>query len=98
MIVQTQVAQQHGSGEKHGGWIGLILAFDVKTHVSASGLEYGYIGAHVASWHDPWSADECRTDIGKDAAVQVGHDHDIELLGSGNRLHRCVIDDHVVNL
>jgi hypothetical protein len=31
-----------------------------------------------------------------DVAVEIGHDHDVKLLWSGDQLHRRVVHDHLV--
>lgn len=98
MLVKTQVAEHHGGGEEHSRWVGLILALDVKTDVSASWLENGNVTAHVATWDDTWASDKGGTDVGENASVQVWHDHDVKLLWAGNALHGGVVDNHVAGL
>jgi len=66
--------------------------------MSAAGLEDGNITTHVAAGDDTGAADKGSTDVGQDATVQVRHDHDVELLGSGDGLHTSVVDNHVVGL
>lgn len=98
MVVKTQVAEQHRCGEKKSGRVGLVLALDIETDVSATRLEDGNIATHVAAGNDTRTTDESGTDVGQDATVQVGHNHDVELLGSRHALHAGVVDDHVVSL
>lgn len=98
MVVETKVAQEHAARQDHGGRVGLVLALDVKADVSASGLEDGNVTAHVAAGHDAGPADKSGTNVGQNAAVQVRHDHDVELLRAGNSLHGGVVDNHVVDL
>ena len=98
MVIQTQVAEQHGTRQDQSAGIGLILALDVETDVTAAGLEDGDVTAHVAAGNDTGATDESGSDVGEDTTVQVGHDHDIELLGAGDSLHGGVVDDHVVDL
>lgn len=98
MVVETNVSQEHAGGEDESGRVGLVLALDVETDVSASGLEDGDITTHVASGNDTGTTDETSSNVGENTSVQVGHDHDVELLGSGDTLHRGVVDNHVVGL
>lgn len=98
VVVEAEVAQQHAAGQDQRRGVGLVLALDVEADVSAAGLEDGDVAAHVAAGHDTRPADEGGADVGQDAAVQVGHDHDVELLGLGHALHGGVVDDHVVGL
>jgi hypothetical protein len=98
VVVETNVAQHHGGRQDQGSGVGLVLALDVKTDVTAAGLEEGDVAAHVASGNDTGATDETSADVGEDASVQVGHDHDVELLGARDALHRGVVDNHVVGL
>lgn len=38
-------------------------------------------GSDVAPWDNTGSADEGSTNVGNNGTVEVGHDHDVELLG-----------------
>lgn len=98
VVVEAEVAEHHAAGEDEGGGVGLVLALDVEADVAAAGLEDGDLAAHVAAGDDAGAADEAGADVGQDAAVQVGHDHDVELLGAADALHGGVVDDHVVGL
>lgn len=98
MVVQAEVAQEHGAAEQEGGGVGLVLALDVEADVAAAGLKDGDVAAHVAAGDDAGAADEGGGNVGQDAAVQVGHDHDVKLLGLADALHRGVVDNHVVGL
>lgn len=98
MVVKTKVSQKHGSGEDQSAGVGLVLALDVETDVTASGLEDGDVAAHVAARHNARATDETSADVGENASVEVGHDEDVELLGSRDALHGRVVDDHVVVL
>ena len=66
--------------------------------MAASGLENRDFAAHVAAGDDTGAADKAGADVGEDTAIQVGHDHDVELLGFRDALHRGIVDDHVVSL
>jgi hypothetical protein len=98
MVIKTNVAQHHGGGQDQSGRVGLVLALDVKTDVTASRLEDGDVAAHVASRDDSGSSNETSTNVGENTSVQVGHDHDVELLWPRHALHGGVVDDHVVGL
>lgn len=98
MVVEAKVSQEHAAAENHGSGVGLILALDVKTDVTAAGLEDGNLTTHVATRDDTGATNQGGTNVGQDASVQVRHDHDVELLGAGNGLHGGVVDNHVVDL
>lgn len=98
VVIKTNVSQHHGSRQDQSSGVGLVLALDVKTDVTASGLENGNVAAHVAARNDTRSSNETSTNVGQDASVQVGHNHDIELLWPGDTLHGGVVDNHVVGL
>lgn len=98
VVVEAEVTEEHASGEDQGTGVGLVLALDVETDVSAAGLENSDVAAHVAARHDTGATDQRSTNVGQNATVQVGHDHDVELLGFGDALHGGVVDDHVVGL
>jgi hypothetical protein len=76
----------------------LVLALDVKSDVSAAGLENGDIAAHVATRDNTGTADKAGTDVGENTTVKVGHDENVELLRAADALHGSVIDNHVVGL
>lgn len=92
------MSQHHSAREQHGSWVSLVLALDIKTDVTASGLEDSDITAHVATWDDTGATDEGSADVGQNASVKVGHDHDVELLWAGHALHGGVVDNHVAGL
>lgn len=98
VVVEAEVAEEHAAGEDQGGGVGLVLALDVETDVTAAGLEDGDLTAHVAAGDDTGAADEGSANVGEDTTVQVGHDHDVKLLGAGDGLHGGVVDNHVVDL
>lgn len=98
VVIESQMSQHHRSGEDQSGGVGLVLALDIKTDVTASRLENGNLTTHVASRDNTWSTNQTGTNVGQDATVQVGHDHDIELLWLGDTLHGGVVDNHVVGL
>lgn len=98
MVVKTDVAQHHGSRQDQSSGVSLVLALDVETDVTATGLENGDVATHVASGDNTRATDETSTNVGEDTSVQVGHDHDVELLRARDALHGGVVDNHVVGL
>lgn len=98
VVVKTKVSQHHGGREDESSWVGLILALDVETDVTAARLEDSDVAAHVASRNNTWATNKTSTDVGKNTSVQVGHHHDVELLWPRDALHGGVVDDHIVGL
>jgi hypothetical protein len=98
MVIETEVAEQHGAAENHSSGVGLVLALDVKTDVTAAGFENSNIPTHVAARNNARAAYKGSANVGQNATVQIGHDHDIELLRLAHALHGGVIDDHVIGL
>jgi len=98
VLVETEVSEHEDTGEEHGSGVSLVLALNVKTDVTATGLEDGNIISHVAARDNTRATDKGSTDVGEDAAVKVGGNEDVELLGPADALHRGVIDNHVVDL
>jgi hypothetical protein len=98
VVIKTNVSQHHSSRQDQSSGVGLVLALDVKTDVTASRLEDSDIAAHVASGNDTGSTNKTSTNVGEDTSVQVGHHHDVELLWPRDTLHRGVVDNHVVGL
>jgi hypothetical protein len=98
VVIKTNVAQHHSSRQDQSSWVGLVLALDVETDVTATGLENGDVAAHVASGDDTGTTNKASTNVGQDTSVQVGHDHNIELLWPRDALHGGVVDNHVVGL
>lgn len=98
VVIKTNVSKEHASAQDQSSWVGLVLALDVETDVSAAGLENGDLTAHVAARNDTWATDQTGTDVGENASVKVRHDHDVELLWPANTLHGGVVDNHVVGL
>lgn len=98
MVIETKVTEKHGTGQDQGSGVGLVLALDVETDVTATGLEDSNVTAHVAAGDDTSTTDEGSANVGQNATVKVRHDHDVELLGLANSLHGGVVDNHVVDL
>lgn len=49
--------------------------------------------SHVAPWDDARSTDKGGANVGNDRAIEVGHDHDVELLRLSDQLHRAMEND-----
>lgn len=98
MLIETKVSQQHAAGQKHGSGVGLVLALDVKTDVTATGLENGNLTAHVATRDNTGTTNKGSANVGQDTTVKVRHDHNVELLRTRDSLHGGVVDNHVVGL
>lgn len=98
MLIETEVSQQHAARQEHSSGVSLVLALDVKTDVTATGLENSDLAAHVAARDDTRATNKSGTNVGQDTTVKVRHDHDVELLRSRNSLHGGVVDNHVVDL
>lgn len=49
-------------------------------------LKYSVVRPIVGPWHQSWSTNQPSTYIAHNVAIQVGHNHHIELLGPGNQL------------
>lgn len=98
MAIEPEVTEHHAGAQQQRTRVGLVLALDIKTDVSATRLEHGHLPAHVASGHDSRAADQSGSDVGHDAAVQVRHHHHVELLRLRHTLHRRIVDDHVRRL
>lgn len=98
MVVKPHVTQQHTAAQNQRCGVGLILAPDVKSDVTAAWFEYCYFATHIAAWHKPRPTDQTGADVGQDTAVQVRHDHNIKLLWPADTLHAGIVDNHVVGL
>lgn len=98
VVVETKVTEHHAGTEDERSRVGLVLALDVKTDVTATRLEHSHLTTHVAARNNTRATDETGTNVGENTSVQVGHDHDVELLGSADALHAGVVDNHVVGL
>jgi len=97
MIIEAEMSQKHGSRQQECCRVGLIFALDVETDVSTSWFENGHITTHVATRDDTRSTNKSRSNVGKDTTVEIGHNHNVELLRSGDSLHGSVVDDHVID-
>lgn len=52
-----------------------------------SSFRYVTYASNVASWDDAWSTNKGGTDVRDNGTVQVGHDHDVELARTRDKLH-----------
>lgn len=60
--------------------------------MTASGFKESELSSDVGTGNDTRSTDEGGSNVRDDRSVEVGHDHNIELLGSVDELHRRVVD------
>ena len=70
----------------------------VKTNVSASWFENGKFSSNVCCRDHTRSSHQARTDVRQDTPVQIWYHQHIKLLRSTHRLHRCVIDNQIIEL
>nr|GFD26821.1 hypothetical protein [Tanacetum cinerariifolium] len=61
VVVKTNVTEHHGGGQDQSSGVGLVLALDVETDVTASGLEESDVATHVASGDDTRATDKTST-------------------------------------
>ena len=61
-------------------------------------LENSELASEGGSGGDTWPSDKPGGDGVDDGPIEVGHDHDVELLGGLGELHARVIDDHLLVL
>lgn len=92
------MSQKHGGRQNHGGGVSSTSALDVKTNVSATGLENGVLGTQVDTGDETGASNETGTNVGKNGTVKVRGDEDVKLLGPRNGLHGGVVDNHVAVL
>jgi hypothetical protein len=98
MLVEAEMSEQHAAGQEHSSRVSLVLALDVKTDVTATGLKDGNLTTHVATRDNTGTTNKGSANVGQDTTVKVRHDHNVELLRARDSLHRGVIDNHVVDL
>lgn len=98
MLIKSEMTQQHRTRKDHGTGVGLILALDIETNVTAAGFKDSNITAHVAARNQTRTADERRADVGENATVEVRHDHHVELLRARDSLHGGVVYNHIIHL
>lgn len=63
--------------------------------VAGAGATRAHVVPVVPAREQAGAADQAADDVGDDAAVEVGHDHHVELVRLGDELHAAVVDDHV---
>lgn len=98
MLIQTQMAQQHGRRQDHGSGVGLVAALDVETNVSAARLKHSVLTSNVDTGDETRATDKTGTNVGQNGTVQVGGDENVKLLGPRDGLHGGVVDNHVAVL
>lgn len=95
MLVKTQVTQKHGGRKNHGGGVSLVTALNVQTNVSATGLKDSVFTTNVDTRNKTGTSDKTGTNVRENGTVQVRGDENVELLGPGDSLHRCIVNNHV---
>jgi len=94
-LIKIKMSQHHGSTQNHRSRVRLIRSHNITGNVASTGLEKRVFATDVATGHNTGSTGEGGADIGYDSAVEVGHDHYVELCRFGDELHRGVVDDRV---
>ena len=82
MLGETHVLQHHDGREKESGGVGKALAGDVGSGTVDS-LEDGALVTDVAGGGQTETTDETGAHVGENVTVQVGHDEDLVVVGSG---------------
>ena len=82
-----KVPEHHSSGQDHSSRVGDTASLNVLSDVSATLLEESNIPSDVGSRNNSRSSDKGSSDVGNDVSVKVGHDHDVELVRLGDKLH-----------
>ena len=83
--------------EEHGSRIGHVLEGQVQPHVPRPLLKHDVLPPHVPPGANPGSAHQPRPNVPDDVAVEIGHHHDVELLGSGHQLDSvCVCTQETI--
>lgn len=93
--IKTKVTKHHGGRKDHGSGVSLVSALNVKTDVSAAGLEKSVLTAKIDTGDKTGATNKGSTNVTKNGTVKVRGDENIKLLGSGNSLHGGIIDNHV---
>ena len=66
MLIETKVSQKHGARKEKSSRVGLILALDIKTDVTATWLEDGHVTTHVAARYNTRATDQGRSNVCQD--------------------------------
>src|SRR3990172_3100776 len=86
----ADVAEHHHAGEHHRHRVHLVHA-GVLGGAAVDRLEHRYVVAQVRAGGAPQPADQPRTEVGQDVAVEVGQDQHVVQLRLLHQLHRHVI-------
>ena len=82
MLGETHVLQHHDGREEESGGVGKALAGDVGSG-TVDGLEDGALVTNVTGGGQTKTTDETGAHVGENVTVQVGHDEDLVVVGSG---------------
>ena len=85
-------------GEQHCSGISHVLEGLSFKSVSRSRLVDNRIFSNVLAGRETGSSDQTGPDVAYDVAVQIGHNHDVELVRVGHQLHAAVVYDSIVEL
>ena len=82
VVVETHVLQHHDGREQQGGGVGEALASNVGGG-TVDGLEDGALVTNVTGGGQTKTTDQTGAHVGQNVTVQVGHDQDLVVVGSG---------------
>jgi hypothetical protein len=82
VLGETHVLQHHDGGKEESGGVGKGLAGDIRSG-TMNGLEDGALVTDVAGRGQTETTDETGAHVGENVTVQVGHDEDLVVVGSG---------------
>jgi hypothetical protein len=82
VLGETHVLQHHDGGKEESGGVGKALAGDVRSG-TVNGLEDGALVTDVAGGGQTETTDKTGAHVGENVTVQVGHDEDLVVVGSG---------------
>lgn len=82
VLEETHVLQHHDGGKEESGGVGKALAGDVGSG-TVDGLEDRALVTDVAGGGQTKTTDQTGAHVGENVTVQVGHDEDLVVVGSG---------------
>jgi hypothetical protein len=82
VVVKTHVLQHHDGGQKQSGGVSETLAGNVGGG-TVDGLEDGALITDVTGGGETETTDQTGAHVGENVTVQVGHDKDLVVVGSG---------------
>lgn len=82
MVVETHVLQHHDGRQEQSSGVGETLAGNVRSG-TVHGLEDGALVTNVTGGGQTKTTDQTGAHVGQNVTVQVGHDKDLVVVGSG---------------